>query len=102
MGGHYYYVYIGRDLSPEEEHDLKLRCENDERYEFDHEQSSYKIDGFNVAYEEVFDQYVVCQHFIGLISDEEFDNNLHDGIDYTKLPKPHNNRYKLRIRYGGS
>ncbi len=102
MGGHSYHVYIGRDVTSEEEHDIKMRYENDEHLELDHEKSSYKIDGFNVAYEDVFDQYVVCQHYIGELSHEEFDNNLHEGIDYTVLPKPHDKRYKLRIRYGGS
>ncbi len=101
MGGSYYIVYIGRDLTSQEQIAFDAKYENAEQPQLGHEQSDYKIDGYNVAYEEVFEEHVVCQHYIGTISSEYFDDKLHEGIDYTKFPNPHDCRYKLRIRYAG-
>jgi len=99
MGGSFYVIYIGRDLTSEEEDAFEATFENKEQPELGYKESEYQIDGFNVAHDDVFETYVVCQFYIGTLSTEDVDEKLHEGIDYTKLPKPHDDRYKLRFRY---
>ena len=93
-------VYIGRDATSEERDVIESMKENDESLYCDYQNSPIKIDGFSVAYEEEYQQHVVCQHYIGLISPHDLDQVQSNGIEYTKLQKPHDSRYKLRIRRG--
>ena len=95
-------AYIGRDVTSEEQDAIESKKENDEPLDLDYENSPIKLDGFCVAYEDLYEEYVVCQHYIGMVTSDDFNQLLYDGIDYTKFPKPHDSRYKLRIRNLGS
>ncbi len=104
---HLYIVYVGRDLTSEEKAALVLKYENDESFEskretFQHQNSPHKIDGFNVAYEGIpgiYDMYVVCQHYVEQFEcSADDDTYTYEGIDYSSFPKPHDERYNLRIR----
>jgi len=98
MGGSFFVVYIGRDLNPDELDTLVAKYENGEQPHLDYEESDFKIDGFNVVYDDIFDENMVCQHYIGMFSTEDINQKLHDGVNY---PKPHDERYKLIIRFAG-
>ncbi len=98
MGGSFFIVYIGRDLTAEEEEAFRAKHENAEVHLFDYKESVYTIDGFNVAYDDVFEEYVICQYYIGTVDTEDINQTLHDGVN---LPNPYDDRYKLRVRYSG-
>jgi hypothetical protein len=91
-------IYIGRDVTSEEEEAIKSTLDNGESVSLGYKDSPIKLDGYNVAYDEITEEYVVCQYYIGYLSSYDIDQSLQDGIDYD-FPKPHDDRYKLRFRY---
>ncbi len=98
MGGPSFIVYIGRDLTNDEETALYAKYKNIDTPYLDYRESDYQIDGFNVVYDDMAEEYAICQHYIGTIDTDDVCQYLHDGVTY---PPPHDARYKLRIRYTG-
>lgn len=102
MGGMYYTMFIGRQLTDDEITVFKKLADTlvDEdklsHYEENRRLNEYLmvVEGHPVICFWEIEQFYVCQHYIGNFGNE--DSSPRD-VDYTRFPKPHDSRYGLQI-----